>query len=272
MSSPPQWWADLVRDTAEIISTPLEITNDKLRVRNPHEEQRVRYLDPDGARIRIYQEQYWMRIFNVLQSEFSQLTKLLTPFGFNQLVLHIFGRRGLPGPGLELVGDVFFQQLIQRAQHPLDSDVIKPSAIPIKIWRQRLLFDEAKRRAYRQKTRPRMATPALDALCHQRVLAAESLTVLRLDPAQDWPRPGPWHVVVCRSEGQVRVDEVDPLFARLLKAVAKAESYGAALLEVQSQCDEKLASVLLERVDMYTRCAFERGYWCIPASHLPDGG
>jgi hypothetical protein len=228
-ATPPAWWRSLQDDVGRFLRSPLEV--DGGRFHSPREAAAAlhpRVVD-DGpgpgaaARLALYHEQYWMRLFHTLQQTFPRAARVTGYFAFNRLAAAHFATSPPRSADLADVGRGFFTRLQAvldgvlvpdgRARAPhgvidawlpslidggddldeLDDEVRAARAIlrtvnvPWSMLAQALALDEACRRAFEAPTDPPWAmTPEVIAgvrAARLGVRTAASFSLVRVD----WP-------------------------------------------------------------------------------------
>jgi hypothetical protein len=222
-STPPAWWQALEADFAGFLRTPLRDDGGRFRsgvdaaatiLPRVHDDDRV------GAarRLALYHEQYWMRLFHVLQQAFPRTSRVLGAFTFNQLAsafLVAHGPRGFDlddlargfHPALQATLDVLVSAADRAAApHGVVSDPVSvrvarvdADRLPVPAWgpllrrvtrpwsmvAQALSLDEACRRAFEAPaSRPWTITDddiAALMASRARVVIAPSLSIVRVD-------------------------------------------------------------------------------------------
>lgn len=225
--TPPAWWQTLEADFAAFLRTPLR--DDGGRFHSGPDAAasllpRVSSDDDVGAarRLALYHEQYWMRLFHVLQQAFPRTCRVLGAFTFNQLASAFLVAQGPRGFDLDDLARAFHPALLaaldilvpagERATtpHGVIHDAvaarmarIESHRLPVPAWApvlhrvplpwsmlaQALSLDEACRRAFdASASRPwAIADADIDALMasRARVVVAPSFSIVRVDWAID---------------------------------------------------------------------------------------
>lgn len=115
-ADPPAWWQALQDDFASFLRTPLR--DDGGRLRSGSEAAaallpRVRDDEGVGAarRLALYHEQYWMRLFSVLQQALPRTCRVVGAFTFNRLASAFVVARGPRGFDLDELAREFSSTL-----------------------------------------------------------------------------------------------------------------------------------------------------------------
>lgn len=184
---PPSELAALQQHFTTVLRTPLDTRTGTFTPDLQRCPSELRSEVIDGARgtglerLGVYQRQYWLRLFTVMQAELPLSARLMTLFRFNRLVQHYLGDCAPREHDLGRVADRFTTWLAAHADvlHRLDIRVPKPAL------EQALSVDEAFRQVWTAARMPRFAPNADDAA---------RLPQLRLIPAPtcrlvdtDWP-------------------------------------------------------------------------------------
>lgn len=290
-ASPPDWWVVTQQDFAELLRTPLGTHGGRFGSEAEARARIVARVINDGpgadARLKLYHEQYWMRLFDAMQGMFRRTAAVTGYWTFNRLVtLHLTAsppvtsdladcadgffaelRRSLDGiatPGGE------HHSLVGRPARDRFGALLREVDAPWSLLAQAAAVDEAERRAFRSP----WITPhrrVEEANPNGRVAVAPSLSVLRLDwdvisvADADEPRrrdrmPHGTHVVVWRAEGGVCRERADAVLARLLSRVRR-EPVATACEHLMHLCPEPQRDALRLALDRYCALALTVGWW-----------
>ncbi len=228
MSEPaaPGWWVELQRDFGAALRTPLRSAEGRFepdpRAASPALLDALRRagspavgvsLDA-GARLGVYQTQYWMRLFETMQTAFPRLTHVVGPWRFNHLAQVHLVDRPPAHPDLDRCADGFHDRTLRaldrfggasdgaRGNYRVESTSLAelslaPEAgedpycrelalvrVPRTLVRQASSMDEAQRRAMLARTFRTWSPPSLDPeqLGDHRLRFAPSFGLVR----EDW--------------------------------------------------------------------------------------
>lgn len=213
---PPPWLSPLQDAFARVIQTPLDPHTGTLRstVEAPEPAAQLSDAHDGRARLALYHEQYWMRLFNAMQGEFPRFARVAGYWRFNALAtIHL---RETPPVSADLArcADGFAARLIglldriaARAGNlppspdtrPLRSLIGPPADAweaalagaalagadtPLDLARQALRADEAVRHAFVSPFQGiwRPSAPELEGLEGRRLRFSASFRLLR----EDW--------------------------------------------------------------------------------------
>ena len=222
----PTWWAELQSEFGRLLRSPLEAHAGGFRSRAGEHRLHARIHD-DGpgaaARLTLYHEQYWMRLFHTLQQAFPRVTWLVGPFTFNRIASAHLQAHPPTGPDLADAGAALFPALKAVLDTFVDVDargraprgvVVAPLAslaaraaaspetqsiqgllaelaVPWSLLLQALTLDEAERRAFLAPALPAWQPTDDDVVAlrdsRARVRFAPSFSLVRID----WPIAGP---------------------------------------------------------------------------------
>lgn len=224
---PPRWWQTLEADFATFLRTPLRDDGGRFHSGPDAAAKLLPRVSSDehvgaGRRLALYHEQYWMRLFHVLQQAFPRTCRVLGAFTFNRLASAFlvaqsprgFDLNDIPRafhPALQTALDVLVPngerataphgvmletvaaRVAQIGPHSLPvptwAAVLRRVALPWSMLAQALSLDEACRRAFEAPaSRPWAVTDAdIDALTasRARVVVAPSFSIVRVDWAID---------------------------------------------------------------------------------------
>lgn len=224
--SVPAWWVGLQREFGAMLRTPLRA------------EHRRFEPDPDACspalhaaldrstevaggntpgvveRLEVYQTQYWMRLFNTMQTAFRRLTHVLGPWRFNHLAQIHLSERPPAHPDLDQCANGFHGRIGRalrdmtagcpptRGAYEVDQTrlcdlsldertrtdpccrQLARSTAPLTLVRQALSMDEAQRRAMLAGSFVRWEEPIVDPdrLAPRRLRFSASFSLVR----EDW--------------------------------------------------------------------------------------
>ncbi len=282
----PAWWRERTELFGRMLSSPLTVSHGTFR---SIPEARTRALiesvveRPPGAaaRVSLYHEQVWKRLFVTLQECFRRTERLLGAHHFNRVATVVLTHArptsrdlaeiavpfcgaveaGLVGASPEANARPWLREL--RA-------MLAETAVPMPALRTGLRLDEAERRAFRAPLVPAVVERGWSGRPDARARIAPSFSLLRVEhdvidvvrvrAGHAAPLRVPLHVTVAATTAGVAVRLVDPVYARLL-ALASERPLGEAMARTRSALDAKLATRFDAQRDDYVRESFERGYW-----------
>lgn len=290
----PRWWIDLQRAYGLWLRMPLVIRDGAFAAP-------VEAIDPalrsaivdDGpgatARLALYHEQYWARLFVTFQAAFRRVARALGPWTFNQLVTAHLAGRSLASFDLGDAATEFFPDLRTGlfavvgartgalVETPLSSLPVAPGAlgpllatvdVPWSLVSQALALDEAERRAFRAPLEPawRPSEAERAALSGLRMSAAAGFSLVKTNWAlfdADGPCPRlstPEHVVVFRTDTGIASQRVDAVFARLLSLAAKAP-LAEAMVQIESASPVAVRGEVSALLASQVERAIHAGWW-----------
>ena len=221
-AEPPAWWTELQAEMGRLLRTPLDSSQGRFRA--PVEEYSLAFVaavrnEAPGvnARLALYHEQYWRRLFTTIQTAFPRTASVIGHFWFNGLVSRYLEMHPPRGFDLSDVGERFFPALMaaleplaalgvgsglgkesagyrviedslrtlqQRCVHesPM-AGIFRSVDAPWSLVTQALHLDEAERRAFRA-TGEAVWSPSPEErarLRDSRLRYAGSFSLLRLD-------------------------------------------------------------------------------------------
>jgi hypothetical protein len=270
----------------EVLASPLVIQRGTfcvppVPVADSHMKAVVERAPGASARLAVYREQMWKRLFVTLQGAFPRTTRILGAHRFNRAVMAVLSHHRRESRDLGDVTEPVHGALTLALGAPGPADRPETAAVrailaendadPAPLLACARL-DEAERRAFRAAVlEPRVApTDGWETLAAHRAALAPSFSLVRVEHdvvSVERVREGhaaalraPVHVsVVARSSGVV-VRLIDPVFARLL-AHASVLTLGEALARTRGALDGRLAAHLDRMRDEYLRDAFAHGFW-----------
>lgn len=302
---PPEWFTAYQQEMGRLLRTPLDVHTGQFRAAvEAYPKTLVANVHDDGpgaiARLELYHEQYWRRLFNTFQEVFPRVARVTSYFWFNVLVSHFVVERPPQSFDLANASEGFFAWLTRaldeisppgktggyrfvetplRAIPPLGARshpamVLGSLNAPWSLVAQALHLDEAERRAFRSVYEPVWNPLANErAKLHvMRIRYASSFSLLRLDydlpmgkPSDDFVfsterRKNPEHVVIMRSARGIATYPVDPIFARLL-ALARVCPLGEAITRTEKALTGALREHLVSFRDTYIDAALNNGFW-----------
>jgi hypothetical protein len=296
---PPTWLAPLQEAFGALLEAPLDSTGGRLRSHADVPALAAALADPATARARLtlYHEQYWMRLYGALHAELPRFAQVVGYWRFNGLAtLHL---REAPPTRVDLArcGDGLAARLLAEidrvaatASPPGTPDTrpigllvtgagpweaaLRSVSAPVDLARQALRMDEAARRAlaspFAGVWRPSGADAA--SLPARRLRFAPSFRLLREDWAlaeravpSDPPAPfarhaEPWFWVSFRAERTTALARVEPGFARLL-ALAAERPFGEAIDLFAHGCDTTRTESLGAALPGWIERALASGWW-----------
>lgn len=215
---PPAWFTAFQVEMGRLLRTPLNTNHGRFRA---DVESYPRALVADvqndapgaSARLELYHEQYWRRLFNTLQEAFSRTSRVMGYFGFNGLASRFLDEHPPTSFDLANVTEGFFSwtmhgldelcppgkteaaqggyRLIETPLRAIPQSAARSSAVgalgavaaPWSLVAQALHVDEAERRAVRAIWEP-LWNPTVQErarLFEMRPRYAPSFSLLRLD-------------------------------------------------------------------------------------------
>jgi hypothetical protein len=230
--APPDWWASLQREVAALLTVPLDDDGGRFRARTERYASALAgQIVDDGpgvrARLALYHEQYWKRLFQSLQQAYPRTTRALGAFTFNRVAARHLGRHPPAAVDLAGVQEGFYAGLaaelsalagpasqgyrvletpiaalvarapsasggllVDRGPSVVDAALAEADA-PWSLVMQALALDEAERRALRAPREPPWLPSALERsrlrAARMRVAASFSLVRADFDLAADDP-------------------------------------------------------------------------------------
>lgn len=293
---PPPWLSPLQRAFGALLERPLEAQGGILRAHPPSPTLLAALTDPAtaSARLALYQEQYWMRLFGALQAELPRFAQVVGYWSFNALAaLHL---RDAPPTAVDLArcGDGLSAKLLAqldliagRSGAPDTRSIgslvtgddpwsaaLRPLSAPVDLARQALKIDEAARHAlaspYAGVWRPARAEIA--ALPDRRLRLAPSIRLLREDWAladraapTDPPLPFARHAapqfwVSFRAERSTALAQIEPGLARLL-VLSADRPFGEALDGLARDRSATETEALSAALPGWIERALASGWW-----------
>ena len=215
---PPAWFMAFQREMGQLLRTPLDMSIGRFRAPVESYSQTLVadvHNDVPGAlaRLELYHEQYWRRLFNTLQEAFPRTARALGYFWFNALASHFLvahppqsfdlanAREGFFSwmiraldemrphgktedvPGAYRVIETSLQAMPQVGPRSSAAAVLGSVPVPWSLVVQALHVDEAERRAFRASWEPAWNPTAEQraSLYDIRLRYASSFSLLRLD-------------------------------------------------------------------------------------------
>jgi hypothetical protein len=298
---PPPWLAPLQEAFGAFLERPLDMQRGTLR--SPPEAPALlpALANPSTARARIalYHEQYWMRLFAALQTELPRFAQVVGYWHFNALATLHVRRRPPTRVDIARCGDGLSDHLIEvldrlaaseslgaepspdirpisqlvRGRDPWEIPLQRVHA-PVDLARQALRMDEATRQALGSPhtgvwhpTRAEVAT-----LAERRLRFAPSFRLLREDWAladrsgpTDPPPPfarhsAPRFWVSFRAERTTALAGVEPGFAQLLRLTAE-RPFGEALDAIVQGRGRAESAGLEAALPRWIQRALSAGWW-----------
>lgn len=291
---PPAWWVLLQRSFGSWLRTPLAVRDGALvaPMMSCDPALRSAVID-DGpgamARLALYHEQYWARLFVVFQRVFPRVARAVGYWQFNQLVSAHLASRPLDVVDLmDITGD-FYPALRAaldalapdspplRHESPLRTLAPAPGDLgaplsdldtPWSLLSQALALDEAERRAFRAPFggiwRPKPSERA--ALLNCPVRMASGFSLVKTDWALfDVEGPAPRlqaseHIVVFRTESGIASQRVDAVFARLL-SLAERMPLSGVFDRIATASPTVAPSAIHALLDGQVDRAIRAGWW-----------
>lgn len=215
---PPAWYTAFQQAMGQLLRTPLDRSTGRFRapveaypqtlVNDVHDES------PGAvARLELYHEQYWRRLFNTLQESFPRTARIMDYFWFNALASHFLVMHPPQSFDLANASEGFFSWTMHALDelHPpsnadqvssgyrlietplcaipqsearsLEANVLGSVSAPWSLVAQALHVDEAERRAFRASLEPTWnpTTQERAKIYDLRLRYAPSFSLLRLD-------------------------------------------------------------------------------------------
>jgi hypothetical protein len=273
------------------------------RERYPHEL--VAHIRDDGpgsrARLAIYHEQYWMRLFSVMQDLFPRTARAVGEFAFNRISAEFIAASGVPSRDLADLGVGFFASFdpalrrlvptatsgyrvvdaspaeLLRAGAAIERDVVTGILAgvesPWSLLVQALALDEAERRAFRASYEPPWSpdVAARRTLPSLRPTLAGSFSLVRLDypiASRETTERAVMRTRLTSPRHVVVVRTLDGFMTRLvdplharLLARATTESIEVAARAVERAAGEALAPRFRASLEAYIDAALVGGWW-----------
>lgn len=303
---PPGWWRALQESFAAATTAPLSSAGGVFRAerdRYPHElVARIRDAGPGPrARLAIYQEQYWMRLFAVMQELFPRTARIVGEFSFNRITASFVAAEGVPSRDLADLGAGFFahvesalRRLAPAATHgyevievtlrelvgaqpvtPQDAvtSVFASVEAPWSLAVQALALDESERRAFRAPFEPPWSpdVPTRATLAERQPRFAASFSLVRLDYPLEPRVPPAREAMAVRLPHPRHVVVVRTANGFLTRRVdplharllarAASEPIEAAARAVEEAAGEALAPRFRASLDAYIDAALTGGWW-----------
>jgi hypothetical protein len=265
----PHWYRALLRSFGETLRAPLHNSGAHFVARLPAGAPIVAFVVDDGpgavARLALYQEQYWMRLFGVFQETFPRTAQALTPFVFNTFVSAF--RAEAPSSSCDLAEVVagFSAFVLDAADARVTS-----------LVRDAVAVDEAERQAWRAPAPepPALAEPMTTTLRVRLAAGAGLVRVqhdVRISPGTGRLLAVPSLLLVSRSGSGVVIVEVDRVFARVIATIG-ADPAGAVLGDVERAIAARLpAEALHAWPALYARMITQAARWgALCEAPLPD--
>lgn len=229
-----------------------------------------------GDRLAVYQRQYWLRLFNVLQAEHRLTTALVGAWSFNRCAERFLQTHPPAGHELAAIADGFADFVTaELASHPLDVvGASPPSAAIVEAVR----IDIAFRTAMRAPREAPLQLSATDApnLLRARLVWSRAFTLLdetwplvalrRQLPAplgeHRAPLPprhpgGPRSWVICRSGRGLVATPVPPRHAELLRLL-RTRSIAEAVAAIEARGSDDAVAAHVQR---WLADGIEHGFW-----------
>lgn len=283
-AAPPAWWPALQATLSAALTTPLQVRDGTLAPPETAAITTVREVlrapraarDPDAG-LRLYREQYWMRLFVAAQTELPRLCAALGPWRFNQLVMLHVSERALSSPDLGRVADglasAVLGRLVPNAPHDAWTTLLTHE-VDREMVRHAARLDEALRRAF---VAPWLGvwTPTNEELLRlttARVAFAPSFSMGRLGWNFEVPAPGAlvfpsptrsdalhfW--VVARTPDGRKVTEIGADEAAWLDLL-RHHAFAEAAERLDARCDPSQRAVVQARIPQWIRRAVADGWW-----------
>jgi hypothetical protein len=213
---PPAWFAEYQEELGQLLRTPLQVVKQQFRAPiEAYSRTFVAQIVNDGpgslARLALYHEQYWRRLFNTFQSTFPRTAKAIGYFEFNQVALQFLAQHPSQSFDLGNSTDGFFSWLSDALELMISSskndsngyriidtplrslpktvdssatvNTLGSVAAPWSFVLQALSLDEAERRAFRAAWEPLWEPSSSEKMRFRqlRFRYASSFSLLRLD-------------------------------------------------------------------------------------------
>lgn len=302
---PPEWFTAFQLEMGRLLRTPLAVRKGHFRAAvEDYPQTLVAAVHDDGpgaiARLELYHEQYWRRLFNTFQETFPRTARVVGFYGFNMQAAQFLEAHPPHSYDLANAAEGFFAWVMRALEEinppgktegyrlvttPLQSIppvgershaalALGSSSAPWSLIAQALNLDEAERRAFRSVCEPAWTPSAQErtGLRTKRLRYAGSFSLLRLDyelpvgqRADDFvfstePRKTPAHVAIVRSPRGVATYPLDPVFARLL-ALGRVCPLGEAIARTEKALPGPLREHLATSMDGYIDAALGNGFW-----------
>lgn len=227
--------------------------------------------DPSlDARLALYREQGWRRLFHAVHDAWPRTTGILGPWGCNRAALAWFTAHPPRGHDLGRIADGFGAAL---------PGLLDPLAAPLPPGplRDAIALDDAVRRAWHSPWTAPEALPDVTALSAVRVGRAPGLSAQRVhwdvrSPPHDlgedrWSPPRlhpPGWVVVARTSDGVGLHPVDPLTGWLL-TVRRPAPIADHVARVLRACEPALRQTATADLPDRLEALFAQGWWQVAA-------
>ncbi len=272
----PAWLAALQDRFGAAIRTPLDRTTGTLRaVPEAYPPEALDDLRdgpeaPASARLAVYNRQYWLRLFTVMQTAFPLTTALLGPWAFNAHAARFLLAHPPRSWDLDQAPDGFEDFVTEGFAGDLPVEALGEAARLDAVWRA--LFRAPAATPFRP--RPEEAARLLEgrlvpspavALFVERwplVALKRSLEGVRGGGAVDLPPPHPrplgWALV--REPGGIRQLPLEALEGELL-ALLREHPVGVALGILEARCTAGERAALPERARRWLARGVSMGIW-----------
>lgn len=275
---PPPWLAPLQATFAQQLQSPLDPSGGSLHSRDQSSVllAALAASPTRTAGLRLYHEQYWMRLYTAMQGEFPRFAQVVGYWNFNQLAtVHL---REAPPKVADLArcADGFAARLLGLISDKNGGEVVFPNIpAPLDLARQALQMDEAVRHSflcrYQHPWRP--STAELASLEARKLRFAPSFRLLREDwaiaergllpqgpPAPFPPHPSSWYWVSFRTDKTTALQRIEAPFARFLKEAARAP-FGEALATTERAGGPEQAEKLRAALPGWIQHALQSSWW-----------
>ena len=303
--APPRRLVERLELMSAALARPLDQDDGRLHPgASPSDDALLATIVDDGpgrvARLGLYREQRWARLFSTIHAIFPRTTRALGAWSTNLVTMqslhaepprsfdlgaagatfHRAARRALdalgPGPaGLsERDRDRSLRELVRGAQRAGDAP-FEGCEAPWSLARDALSLDEAERRAHAAGFDPpwRPNPSERDALLQRRPRLARSCSLVTIRwSVVERPREGtnaPWRpprlaapvtVAVVRVDDRVASRALDPLLARLL-AYGRDSIVSEALAKLGRSADDRVRAIAEAQHERLVDEAIAAGLW-----------
>lgn len=270
----PEAWRRLEAEFSAALRAPLRLDGGQLRAPEAFGGVEQRLAPPDTqARLALYHEQHWMRLFGALHRGAARTCRALGYFRVNRLAERYL--RAEPPRSVDLgeLVDGFLPWLERELELTEDAALAAVSA-PRAALHECIAFDRAERKATVLPEVP-LWTPSdatLARLASSRLVYAPSFTLLAAhfavragtegsDAGVDFvPLAEPRWVACARRSGRVEMRRVAPTLARLL-AECEAAPLGLVLARWQTELSASEVQAIGQNLGALVRRAVTSGYW-----------
>jgi len=287
MSKPaaaPAWLEAYQARFSTMLRTPLDRAAGTLHARTSEYDdalcKEARGAGKLGPRERLaaYNQQYWFRLFGVLQHEHVLCARLLGAWSFNALAAAFLEEHPPRHHDLARAADGFSEYLERTL--PAEGFALERErrTVPRRALLQAARMDDAFRAVFRAPEQPAFAPTSNDAERLERSRLRRSLAARSVE--EDWPllplrdrasdveravplpepHAVPRHWMICRSPEGFRSVPLEPLAAKLMELLDE-RPVGQALAELEQRVPPAQRAELAARTQRWLAEGIRHGFW-----------